>query len=273
MSDPIPSVPDSYIDRVFEKISEMTIELDNDPIELGPKRLNNKVAEARGHLSDCESLFIEVSRLLQKFKSAHRTLQTEFEINKKHLFANDPEVRSLPHVTDREALATMKLRDQVREMEAVARNIPDLEALITIIKAKRSDLKDLQSRLRDQIKLCQEEIGLGSKWGSKPPPGTKTPDLDKNPKTPRQTVKDLRNLFEGSGLPGITDSNTVAPTSEPEPDLEPAGKIPEEFLGSGKDEDLDSFMESVDVYGSNTKPNSPSKSKIDDILSDLELDF
>lgn len=270
MSDPIPSVPDSYIDRVFEKISEMTIELDNDPIELGPKRLNNKVAEARGHLSDCESLFIEVSRLLQKFKSAHRTLQTEFEINKKHLFANDPEVRSLPHVTDREALATMKLREQVREMEAVARNVPDLEALITIIKAKRSDLKDLQSRLRDQIKLCQEEIGLGAKWGSKPPPGAKVPDLDRNPKVPKQTVKELRNLFEGSGFSEIIDSSAIAPTFEPEPDPAPAGRIPEEFLGSGGDEEFDGVLDSIDAKSSSTVP---SRSKIEEILADLELDF
>jgi hypothetical protein len=38
---------------------------------------------------------------------------------------------------------------------------------MTVIKAKRTDLKDLQGRLRDQLKLCQEQISLGQRWGSK----------------------------------------------------------------------------------------------------------
>ena len=38
---------------------------------------------------------------------------------------------------------------------------------MTVIKAKRTDLKDLQGRLRDQLKLCQEQIALGQRWGSK----------------------------------------------------------------------------------------------------------
>lgn len=270
MSDTIPSIPDSYIERVFDKISEMTVELDNDPIELGPKRLNNKVAEARGHLSDCESLFIEVSRLLQKFKSAHRTLQTEFDIDKKDLFANDPEVRALPHVTDREALATMKLRNQVREMEAVARNIPDLESLITIIKAKRTDLKDLQSRLRDQIKLCQEEISLGSRWGSKPPPGAKTPDLGN---TPKQTVKQIRDLFNNSKTPDVTDSSVIVPEAEGPPAISqvapsPSDEVVEDFSGTSKDSDFDAFLESVE-FPSNSGRDG--KLDLESILEGLDL--
>jgi len=45
-----------------------------------------------------------------------------------------------------------------------------LEDLIKVIKAKRTDLKDLQGRIRDQHKLCQEQIGLGQRWGGKSVP-------------------------------------------------------------------------------------------------------
>ena len=75
----IPQVPQDYIDTIFDRISIMEVELDTDPLQYGPKRLNNKIAEARGHLTECESMFLQVSRLLQKFRSVHRDLEVEFE--------------------------------------------------------------------------------------------------------------------------------------------------------------------------------------------------
>jgi hypothetical protein len=266
------SIPPGYVDEVFDRISKMTLELDDDPLEFGPKRLNLKVSQARSHLSDCENIYLEVSRLLQRFKSAHRTLETEFEIEKKHLFANDPEVRSLPHVTDREALATMKLRKQVREMEVVARNIPDLESLIIIIKAKRSDLKDLQSRIRDQIKLCQEEIGLGAKWGSKPPPGSSPVSLDESPKVPRQTIKELRDMFGDSDSPDITDPSLISPdlfssqdsSTEPDPSSPPGDSgVP----GAETEKYLDEIFDSIET----TPKPSHSKSDLESLLNDLDI--
>ena len=47
--------------------------------------------------------------------------------------------------------------------------IQDLDAVLSVIRAKRTDLKDIQGRLRDQFKICQEEIGLGGRWGSRLP--------------------------------------------------------------------------------------------------------
>jgi hypothetical protein len=257
----IPQVPQDYIDKIFEGISVMEVELDTDPLQYGPKRLNNKIAEARGYLTECESMFLQVSRLLQKFRSVHRDLEVEFEISKKHLFANDPEVQALPHVTDRDALATMKLRDQVREINALSRSIPDLEALITIIKAKRTDLKDIQGRIRDQIKLCHEEVALGGRWGSKPPPGSKAPDLDSAPDIPKQTLRDLRDMFDGSSSPEILDSKVIAPVdSEPE---EPN----EDFKGEDSDDTMDEFLKAIKEdsrpYGS--APN------LESILDGLDL--
>jgi hypothetical protein len=43
----------------------------------------------------------------------------------------------------------------------------DLVMIMSAVKSKKADLKDAQGRLRDQLKLCQEQIGLGQRWGSK----------------------------------------------------------------------------------------------------------
>lgn len=257
----IPQVPQDYIDTIFDRISGMEVGLDTDPLQYGPKRLNNKIAEARGHLTECESIFLQVSRLLQQFRSVHRDLEVEFEISKKHLFANDPEVQALPHVTDRDALATMKLRDQVHELNTLSRNIPDLEALITVIKAKRTDLKDVQGRIRDQIKLCHEEIALGGRWGSKAPPGSKVPDLDSTPTVPKETLRDLRDMFDGSKSPEITDSRVIAPESDSE------GEAIEDFAGNESDDTMDEFLKAIE---DNTR-QSRVPQNLESILDGLDL--
>ncbi len=151
----LPEVSAEAIDSIFSMLSVMEVDLDDDPLQYGPKRLNGKVAEARRMLTECEGVFLRVSQWLQKYRHAHRTLEVEFDIEKKHLFANDPEVRAGRNVADRDALAIMKMRDQYRMLSQTAQTQSDLEAMLTVIKAKRSDLRDVQSRIRDQIKLCQ----------------------------------------------------------------------------------------------------------------------
>jgi hypothetical protein len=66
-----------------------------------------------------------------------------------------------------------------------------------VIKSKRADLRDIQQRIRDQMKLCYEEIGIGGRWGSKPPPGTRAPDLpDAAPDPEKKSLRDLQDMFQ-----------------------------------------------------------------------------
>ena len=160
-------IEQEYIDRIYARLTAMDIELDSDPIEFGPSRLNQKVSEVRGHLSSTEKIFMEISHNLQKFKRELLIRQTEFSIEQTQLIANDPHVRSGRSQKEREALAATRLVHIQTKINDLTLSTHDLEDLMTVIKAKRTDLKDLQGRLRDQLKLCQEQIALGQRWGSK----------------------------------------------------------------------------------------------------------
>jgi hypothetical protein len=249
----------------------MEVELDGDPLQFGPKRLNGKIATARGMLTECERIYLHVSQLLQNFKTSHRTLELEFDIDKKHLYANDPEVMAGRNVADRDAIATGKLLEQARELNNLAKSLSNLEAVLSVVKSKRADLKDLQGRIRDQIKLCHEEIGLGAKWGSKPPPGTEVPDLDNTPKVPKQTIRDLQDLFSGSKAPEVTDSEVIAP--DPQESAEESTPAPndseEEFAGDKSDEVMDSFLDAIKDHSNGTKSASPDS--IESILESMNL--
>lgn len=166
-----PTLEEEFADGVFTELVDLEIQLDSDPLVYGPKRLNAKVAAARRMLARCERIFLDVSQRLYQFKRAHRAAATDLELGKKDLLTNDPEVRSGRNVADRDAAASMKLRVEVQKTADLDMGVKDLEAVLIVVKAKRGDLRDTQGRLRDQIRLCQEEIGLGGRWGSKSPRG------------------------------------------------------------------------------------------------------
>lgn len=167
----IQPLDDSYFQGLFAQLGKLEIQLDADPLVYGPKRLNEKVAIARKMLTECERMFLDVSQKHSAYKRDQRQAELVLDLSMKNLLANDPEVRAGRAVSEREAIATGKLKEEVQDVASARQAIEDLEAVLTVIKAKRSDLRDVQGRLRDQIRLCQEEIGLGGRWGSKHPRG------------------------------------------------------------------------------------------------------
>jgi hypothetical protein len=172
-------VDDQRIEGIYVDLATMEVALDRDPLVYGPKRLNEKTAEIRHFLTRTERIFLSISQELAVRRRKLRIGEADFKLAEQDLLANDPVVRAGRSVKDREALAAMKLRDEVDLITDLQSAISDLDACLTVVKAKRTDLKDVQRALRDQMKLCQEEINLGNKWGSKAPPSSKNP-IDPN---------------------------------------------------------------------------------------------
>lgn len=273
-----PVTPD-YIEEVFTSLEAMTVELDDDPLEYGPRRLAHKVAETRTHLSRCEQVSLQISRLLQQYKRGHRAAQLEFDLKLQHMLANDPEVRAGRNVADRNAIATVKLNEQREAMSHMEVVIQDLEVVMTSIKSKRADLRDVQGRLRDQMRLCQEEVGLGGKWGSKVA-GSGGPSLSNTPLIDTKALRELDAMFSGeelhvsdvadltppwsTGSTGSTGEETPAPQvptvlAEPPP--------PEMPSGEGKDADFDALL-----FGITTNTEAQGKRtsvSVDDLLNSL----
>ena len=296
----MPQVSSEAIDAVFLTLTRMEIELDDDPLQFGPKRLQGKVAQTRRMLTECEGVFLRVSHWLQKYRAVHRTLEVELDLDKKDLFSNDPEVMAGRNVADREALAIMKLRGKAETLAKAAQSQSDLEAMLIVIKAKRSDLRDMQGRIRDQIKLCSEEIGLGGRWGSKPAPGTPAPDLDTSPDVSKQTLKDLHEMFTGTGV-HEPDLAACAPLDPAPVEDSPAESV-EDLLGgsdmafsapvenppaesvsdllaqsdtalsdtalsdTGSDEESDGFLSAIEGFGEDPEPRS-----LESLLDDLDI--
>lgn len=160
-------ITQDYIDGIYTRLSEMDVVLDADPLQFGPSRLNQKTSEVRGHLSNTEKIYMEVSHNLQQYKRGLLISQTEYKLEVTNLMTNDPHVRSGRSQTEREAIASTRLVPLQVKINDLTLAVHDLEDVLTVIKAKRADLKDIQGRIKDQLKLCQEQLGLGQRWGSR----------------------------------------------------------------------------------------------------------
>ncbi len=292
-----PVTPD-YIEEVFTSLEAMTVELDDDPLEYGPRRLAHKVAETRTHLSRCEQVSLQISRLLQQYKRGHRAAQLEFDLKLQHMLANDPEVRAGRNVADRNAIATVKLNEQREAMSHMEVVIQDLEVVMTSIKSKRADLRDVQGRLRDQMRLCQEEVGLGGKWGSKV--AGSGPSLSNTPLIDTKALRELDAMFSGEELhvsdpadlappaPSLSAGDEdeegdeaageeLAPPQAPAPapappapvlaDLTPPPAPPEVPAGEGKDDDFDTLLS--DIAPPVEAPGKRPSVSVDELLNSL----
>lgn len=294
MSSELPPITQTLVDEVFKTLLNMEVDLDENPLEYGPRRLNKKTAETRNMLAECEHLFNRISGWTQKCRAAHRAAETELELEKKHLFANDPEVRAGRNVSTQDALASMKLRPQVEELSKIRTITEDLEAMLVVVKSKRIDLRDVQKRIGDQIRLCQEEIGLGGKWGSRK--AGETPDLDATPNPDHMNLKALREMFAGvdsvseekigqafveierSKEPPESDASEAPVASQdlpvsraaPTPSL-PSSKVSEaisDLLGGGStDGEADDFLSALEE-----SPEASSSKSIDDLLKDFDFE-
>lgn len=200
----------AYIDSMYAVLPAMELHLDADPLLYGPRRLNGKIAETRAMLGQCERIFLDVSQRLSVFKREFRKATLVVEMQKKYLLASDPLVRAERSVSDREAAASMHLQNEIHEVHRLEAIVADLEDLMLVIKAKRADLRDSQGRLRDQIRLCGEEINLGSKWGSARP-GARDIAPTKAAKPASSVVDDLDDI---DALIASVDSELEIPVSK-----------------------------------------------------------
>jgi hypothetical protein len=216
----MPEIDRVWIDTHYEELVSLQVELDADPLAFGPKRLNGKIAHARTMLARCERVFLQVSQYLQHFKRDFRMAEIELKVLKDDLFVNDVGVKAGRTHQERDAFASSKLEKQVKRLHYLELAVADLDAVLEVVKAKRADLRDTQARLRDQVKLCQEEIGLGSKWGVRP-----FQETDLVPGQGQKALQEFEALIETIEkeeeihLPSLMDSEEDSEEEEEEPSL------------------------------------------------------
>lgn len=222
-----PVVDPERIGRTYAGLKKMEIQLDPNPLEYGPKRFNNRIAQVRAMLTRLEQIFLQTSEDLHYFKRLISARNALYELEKRELMINDPKCRVGRSQGEREALADVRLRPEIEVLQTLSLAAQDLEALMIVIKSKRTDLKDIQGRMREQMKLIEHDIGMGARWGvTNPSAMAAIPVTAVN-----EDASDINSILANADAAmGITDGagtlleveETEDPEEDPAPHLEPA---------------------------------------------------
>lgn len=288
----LPVVDLDRIRATYAELKKMQVELDPNPIEYGPRRFNNRIAYVRAMLDRLDQIFLQVSEDLHIFKRVINAKRTLYEFAKRELMVNDTRVRVGRSQAEREDLADIRLSSELEELADLERAAHDLETLMISIKSKRTDLKDAQGRMRDQMKMIEHDISMGARWGNNPAPSMS------------RSLQELDNMLASMPAPSIEDedstegSEDIVVENSPEPEeqhhaassadpfqdeesTDENEDIPElEDSGLGPDaehaaEDVDSFLDSIDnvinqeTSHSEVASNTSVEANIDDLLASL----
>lgn len=156
---------EEYVEGIYEVLMEMGVTLDPNPLEYGPSSLSEKIAQCREYLGQCDKIFLTLSQAHHHTRKALTKATQLFALGSDQARALDPEVRAGRSDKEREAIVTMKLIDERKEIMRLESALQDIDVVLKVVKAKQADLKDTRGRIKDQITLCQEELALGNKWG------------------------------------------------------------------------------------------------------------
>ena len=169
LQEAVPIVDRERLEAVYDELKRMLVKLDPNPIEYGPVRFQNRIAQVRSVLTRIEQIFLQASEDLHWYVRATRAKRLVYNLERRELMVNDPKCRMGRSQGEREALADVKLRTEIEDIEDLASRAEDLEILMVVIKSKRTDLKDIQGRMRDQMKLIEHDLGMGARWGKTAP--------------------------------------------------------------------------------------------------------
>lgn len=238
------------VDALYVRLEGLAVALDNDPLAYGPKRLQEKTAHCRAHLTTVERMFLDVSRRLHALRRDLRAKKSALELATKFLYAEDPEVRAGRNIADRDAFAAIKLKPEWMAVHTAEQAVGDLEAVMYVIKAKRSDLRDTQGRIRDQVRLCGQELELGGRWGTKRP---NAPDLEPGQGVATgDDVQDVLDLIEGMDV-----GEVHLPTLDDDDDDEAVETPAEEPWTNPTEVDLDALEDSTPAAPAPVAPVAP----------------
>lgn len=159
-------VPEGRSDEIFRCLETLDVELDHNPLEYGPSRINEKLAQISNYKNEVDSIQNEV---MEKLYLAEQKLREEdglLTLAVQHYMIHDLSVQAARTAKEREAVARDLCGLQVQQVALLQSAVQDWNRLLTVVKAKQASMVATSRRLKDQIKMCQAEIQIGGYWGS-----------------------------------------------------------------------------------------------------------
>lgn len=232
------------VDEILDRISEMELKLDYDPILKGPKFLTEQTAVLRNYMNEAQRYQEEVNRKKVKLRRRLRGLESEYDIRYDDLMVSDPEVQDFGNQSQRESMVRYKLREIREEIDSLKRQVSDLEAVEEAIDNKYSHLRETGWDLSRQQKLIRDELKAGGHWGdereARPRDDVSESEVEIDPDEVERAGAVDDDFDVDDLLSGFSEPTESAPDDEGiDPD-----EVEREMEGVDTDVDVEEYMKS-----------------------------
>lgn len=230
----------AFVDKIFNEVGDLHLELERDPTVLGPNYINSIMAQCRNYLNRVSSIRLNLSRMRRDLMIKVGGEETLFSVEKDRLLSENEDVKRQPNIRDREALVNTLLRDRVNSISALKSEILDLETVEKSVKMVHDELIRTSGEIKTQRQMLLADRVTGAGYGdesngsSNPPPSSSTIDED-----------ELENLMRN-------EVPLVASVAAPKPAAVVKPKAVEEDL----DPDLQAALASFDLEVPTTEDTS-----------------
>jgi hypothetical protein len=234
------------IQKVYDEISQLQIELEPDPTVLGTRYISEITAKCRNHLNKVTLIRLRISQEKRALKSKMSGEETLLSAERDQLLAEDETVRRQPNLRDREAVANTFLKERVNTISQLKNELFDLETVEKAVTLVHDELIRTSSEIKTQrsVMLADRSSGAGygdeydgprgSRRSSPPPSSIDEGELDRIMSGDLVT-EELPVVY----LPSISTASTILKLVEvniakPEPEAEEDAGLPEELASTSK---------------------------------------
>lgn len=279
------------IQKIYDEIGQLQLELEPDPTILGPRYINEITARCRNHLNKVTLIRLRLSREKRALKSRLAGEETLLAAERDRLLAEDETVRRQPNLRDREAVANTILRDRLNTIAQLKNELLDLDTVEKAVTLVHDELIRTGNEIKTQRSLILADRASGAAYGDEydgprdnrgrvlPPTSIDEGELD------RIMAEDPQPAAVEPAVTPVEAATEATQDSPAEVASEPAVELPDELAALGTTSVVEELVEKLPEpikAGAKSFVDQAVKTKADpsanlpedpDVLQFLETDF
>jgi len=218
----------TQVERIYDELLTLSIELEPDPTVLGPRYLNEVISRCRNYLNRATMLLLQLQRQKRELSRSVAGEEASFGIESDRLLSENDQVKRLPNIKDREAFVNVLLTERVGRINQLKHDVLDIETVEKAVRLRHMELVRTSDNIKTQRSLLLADRATGAGYGDEtdaPRDGRgrsipAEPDIDENELD--------RIMSEGGG-----EGTQLAPEAPPAPlEAPPAPEAPVAVVAS-----------------------------------------
>lgn len=151
--------------KAYVLLDSLSVRVDEDPIASGLDTMKAKLARVVNYHSLVARMFRRALRNEAVAKKRVRIKEEQLKGEKNELLATDQDVQSGRSREDRESMANLKLKLNIKDLQEARGMLTDAETFTKCVKITADNLAEAREAISRQFSMITQEISLGMVTG------------------------------------------------------------------------------------------------------------